>query len=91
MNALHINVILGTDRDGRFSEKVGSWLINRLDTRSDLLQNSYPRATNTTVRDTSLLSGEHEDSEQRDTGDDAKCGAPRMSDRDRARHLLPCD
>ena len=36
MNAPHINVILGTDREGRFSEKVGAWMMNRLDARSDL-------------------------------------------------------
>ena len=36
MSAPHIEVILGTDREGRFSEKVGAWLINRLENRSDL-------------------------------------------------------
>jgi NAD(P)H-dependent FMN reductase len=31
-----IQIILGTDRDGRFSEKVGAWLMDRLEKRSDL-------------------------------------------------------
>ena len=36
MSAPHIDVILGTDREGRFSEKVGAWLMSRLENRDDL-------------------------------------------------------
>jgi NAD(P)H-dependent FMN reductase len=32
----HIQIILGTDREGRFSEKAGAWLMDRLGARSDL-------------------------------------------------------
>jgi NAD(P)H-dependent FMN reductase len=32
----HIQVILGTGREGRFSEKVGAWAMDRLGARSDL-------------------------------------------------------
>jgi NAD(P)H-dependent FMN reductase len=31
-----IQVILGTDRDGRFSEKAGAWLMSRLGARDDI-------------------------------------------------------
>jgi NAD(P)H-dependent FMN reductase len=35
-NRLHIQVILGSTRPGRFSEKVGAWVIDRLEARDDL-------------------------------------------------------
>ena len=36
MTAPLIQIILGTTRPGRFSEKVGEWLMDRLDARSDV-------------------------------------------------------
>lgn len=36
MTVPHIQVILGTTRPGRFSEKVGAWLVDRMQQRGDL-------------------------------------------------------
>lgn len=36
MSVPHIQVILGTTRPGRFSDKVGAWLVDRMERRADL-------------------------------------------------------